>query len=147
MILIAHRGNINGPNELRENSPDYIEEALKQGFDVEIDLRWYKNKWYLGHDWGQYEIDFDFLEKHPGLWIHCKDYVTLLKISQEGYDLNFFFHQNDECVLTSQRFIWTFPGTLGFGGNTICVLPEINNTAIYGYVGICSDYIGKYSSD
>ena len=28
MILIAHRGNRNGKNVDRENSPDYIQEAL-----------------------------------------------------------------------------------------------------------------------
>ena len=40
MKLIAHRGNIDGPNPERENSPEYIEEALKAGYDVEVDV-WY----------------------------------------------------------------------------------------------------------
>ena len=34
MILISHRGNLNGVNVKKENSVDYIEEALDQGFDV-----------------------------------------------------------------------------------------------------------------
>ena len=42
MILISHRGNIDGPNEVRENSPYYIMEALEAGYDVEIDL-WSRN--------------------------------------------------------------------------------------------------------
>ena len=29
MKIIAHRGNLSGPDPLRENSPEYIEEALK----------------------------------------------------------------------------------------------------------------------
>ena len=41
MILIAHRGNLFGKSE-EENHPDFIDQALLQGFDVEIDL-WYKN--------------------------------------------------------------------------------------------------------
>ena len=35
---IAHRGNVNGKNESRENSPDYIMEAISLGFYVEIDV-------------------------------------------------------------------------------------------------------------
>ena len=37
MIYISHRGNLNGKSD-RENQPDYLEEALAQGFDVEIDV-------------------------------------------------------------------------------------------------------------
>ena len=32
MILIAHRGNINGPNPERENTVSYIQEALDKGY-------------------------------------------------------------------------------------------------------------------
>ena len=39
MILIAHRGNTIGPNIEKENHPDYIDEAIKKGFDVEVDIR------------------------------------------------------------------------------------------------------------
>ena len=35
MILISHRGNLNGKKVDEENSPKYIEKALKEGFDVE----------------------------------------------------------------------------------------------------------------
>ena len=41
MILISHRGNIDGVNKLKENKINYINEAIKNGFDVEIDV-WYK---------------------------------------------------------------------------------------------------------
>jgi hypothetical protein len=36
MILISHRGNLNGKKEERENSISYIMEALSMGFDVEM---------------------------------------------------------------------------------------------------------------
>ena len=38
MILIAHRGNTNGKLPDRENTNDYIKEAISKGFDVEIDI-------------------------------------------------------------------------------------------------------------
>jgi len=37
-IFIAHRGNIGLANSKKENSPEYIDEAIKAGFDVEIDV-------------------------------------------------------------------------------------------------------------
>ena len=56
MKLIAHRGNIFGPNLDRENNPDYILEALDYGCDVEIDL-WVKdNDLFLGHSSPEYPI-------------------------------------------------------------------------------------------
>ena len=39
MKLISHRGNINGKIEKFENNPNYIDTAIEQGYDVEIDLR------------------------------------------------------------------------------------------------------------
>ena len=42
MILISHRGNIDGPNPKLENSPEYIQLAMEKGFDVEVDV-WYKD--------------------------------------------------------------------------------------------------------
>ena len=82
MKLIAHRGNINGPNKEKENHPDHINDALKIGYDVEIDI-WHVNcKWYLGHDEPKYEVtDYSFLQK-DGLWIHAKNGDAFYKLIQ-----------------------------------------------------------------
>jgi len=42
MILISHRGNINGRFEDWENKPEYINDALSLGYDVEVDI-WFVN--------------------------------------------------------------------------------------------------------
>ncbi len=39
MFYISHRGNIDQIIPERENSPDYINEAIAQGYHVEIDVR------------------------------------------------------------------------------------------------------------
>ena len=39
MRLISHRGNIEKKINKKENDPDYLLNALDNGFDVEIDLR------------------------------------------------------------------------------------------------------------
>ena len=40
MILISHRGNINGKKPDLENKPEYIQNAIKLGYNVEIDVWW-----------------------------------------------------------------------------------------------------------
>ena len=61
MILISHRGNINGPNPEMENNPEYIQKALDLGYDVEVDVWGTKyGAWYLGHDDKEYLIDVEF---------------------------------------------------------------------------------------
>ena len=48
MILISHRGNLFGKKTKQENHPEYILDALSNGYNVEIDV-WFKNKkFYLG---------------------------------------------------------------------------------------------------
>ena len=62
MFFISHRGNLDGPNESKENHPDYINKALLE-MEVEIDV-WYKDSsFYLGHDKPTYKIDVGFLKK------------------------------------------------------------------------------------
>lgn len=149
MRLIAHRGNINGPDPINENKPSQIENAILNGFDVEIDIRFNpsENKFFLGHDEPQYEIDWKWLiEREPFLWVHCKDINSLYELSQ--VNMNYFWHQNDDFTLTSKGIIWTYPGKQ-ITKNSVIVMPELN-TNIHELInlkslecyGICSDYIG-----
>ena len=73
MILISHRGNINGKNVEMENHPSYIDTALNLWYDVEIDVWYIDGVLFLGHDNPQYEVSLEWLEhRSPSLWIHCK---------------------------------------------------------------------------
>ena len=56
MRLISHRGNIKGPNPDQENRPWYIDEAILQGFDVEVDVWLVDDEIVLGHDFPQYYV-------------------------------------------------------------------------------------------
>jgi len=144
MIFIAHRGNVDGPEPELENNPEHIVEALNRGFDVEIDVWYHEDGWWLGHDKPQHEVAYSFLKKEDRLWIHCKDYKTLSKMMElRPHAINFFYHTNEDYVLTSQGFIWAYPDKPG-GNNTICVMPEWNNSSVDEFCGICSDYIERY---
>ena len=117
MKLIAHRGNIFGENSAEENKPEYIDLALKMGYDAEIDLRYKDHMFYLGHDEPQYHVPMTWLVKWKDkLWIHCKDLESLDKISSSPVDFNYFWHQKDDFTLTSQKYIWTYPNNVSVIG-------------------------------
>lgn len=145
MILIAHRGNHCGSNYLRENSVSYIEEAIKLGYEVEIDI-WVKNdEIWLGHDYAKYPCSINFLKKNSKkLWIHCKNLEALFYLNQEK-NLNVFFHDIDDATLTSHGYIWTYPSK-PLMPNSICVMPELGVKGnIKECYGICSNFIANYA--
>jgi hypothetical protein len=149
MKLIAHRGNIDGPNPIEENNPEYIDFTLEIGYDVEVDLRCENHKFYLGHDKSQYQVPMTWLVKRKdNIWIHCKDFKSLDVLSNSPVDFNYFWHQEDDYALTNKRHIWTYPGK-PYTPRSIIVMPEWNKDIdkfvelrAYNCFGICSDYVG-----
>ena len=143
MILISHRGNINGKCIERENHPDYINEAIYLGYDVEIDLWGINGALFLGHDMPQYAITQAWInERYNKLWIHCKN-TEVIELISEVKEFNWFWHEHDTLTLTSQKYIWAYPGKQPIL-NSIAVMPEIHNEDVKNCKGICSDYIIKY---
>ena len=140
MIYISHRGNIKGKNPDTENSVPYIKEALRKGFDVEVDVWRVDDEWFLGHDDPQYKTNIDFLCDER-LWCHAKNIEALHEMMKS--DIHCFWHQEDDVTLTSRGYLWTYPGK-ELTESSICVLPEsVNHTSI-ACAGICSDYIDEY---
>ena len=146
---IAHRGNVSGKNSEKENHPDYIVSAIMLGYDVEINVWFEDRKWILGHDEPTYEVTYDFFSRWSNwLWLHAKSYLALQRLFETSKtQLNYFYHTNEDYVLTSQHWIWAYPNKPG-NSRTICVLPEIattlTNEQISKFDGICSDEIEKY---
>ena len=141
MILISHRGNLDGKNKSEENNPIYIEEALNAGYEVEIDV-WYKyGEFYLGHDSPKYQVDKSFLQNDK-LWCHAKNLNALNEMLKHS-DIHCFWHQEDDFTLTSRGVIWTYTGK-EITPKSISVLPENSDKEIGECLGVCSDYIIKY---
>ena len=145
MRYIAHRGNTEGVKKNLENSPEYVEQALADGFDCEVDV-WYMNgTWRLGHDGPQYGVSLDWLYK-PGLWLHCKNIQAYVRLTQFT-TINAFWHQEDDYTLTTQRWIWCYPGkNVPSTFKTVCVKPEIYDTDWTQFGAVCSDYV-RYHRD
>ena len=145
MKLIAHKGNINGPNPAIENNPEQIDVCITAGYDVEIDLWWdaEERKLWLGHSERQYEITWWWLAGRSNhLWIHCKDFPTLHEFTTNTSGYNYFWHQGDDYTLTSKNYIWSSPGK-PYTNNTVRVIEEAEDVKEYDCYGICSDYVGK----
>jgi hypothetical protein len=144
MILISHRGNINGRIEEIENRPDYIDDTIKLGYDVEVDIWMMNGNFYLGHDNPQYLIDIDWINnRNHNLWVHCKNVEVLEFFSIFGQNINYFWHETDTITITNKGYLWVYPGKQPIK-NSIAVMPEIHNDEISQCVGICSDYIKNY---
>ena len=146
MILISHRGNLEGKLTDVENRPDYIDEALNAGYDVEIDIWMLEGVLLLGHDEPQYGISQHWLnERYDKLWMHCKNVEAMEWFNLIG-GFNYFWHEEDTMTLTSNGYMWVYPGKQSVK-NSIAVMPEIKPDDISECKGICSDYIKHYKND
>lgn len=145
MRYISHRGNLSGVKSGIENTLESINLALVRGYDVEIDLWFIDGMYYLGHDSPECMIYKGFiLENAKSLWCHAKDIPTLNELLNYP-SINCFFHQKDDCVLTSHNYIWTYFNKtltersilLKFEKDENFIIPE-------NIFGICSDNIEFY---
>ena len=140
MLIVSHRGNINGPSK-DENTPDKIFDAIIQGFDAEVDVWLTDEGFYLGHDEPMYRVDYRFLLT-PGLWLHCKNEQALIELFPNE-KMNVFCHK-EGIAITSRGYLFTAPG-LPLINKSIAVMPELSkNWNIKTAYGICTDYPLKY---
>lgn len=139
MLIISHRGNINGVDKSLENNPVHINNLLKSNIHVEIDV-WFKDgNISLGHDEPQYVVNFEFL-KQNGLWCHAKNLDALYYMIQNNIE-NYFWHQEDFFTLTSSKYIWTYPTNLVTDKSIIVDLSKNWKNKNYNSFGVCVDYL------
>lgn len=147
MKLISHRGNVNGLNPERENSPSYIDETILAGYDVEVDVWHYaseKQSYWLGHDEPEYLIDKNWLiDRKDNLWIHCKNFEALTSLLDTK--LNIFYHENEKYTILSNKLIWAHDID---NVDEKCIIPLLSEESIENYkgqkvYGICSDFVSK----
>lgn len=84
MIVLAHRGNLRGPDPMHENSPDSIAAAISSGFGIETDLRRAADgNFYVSHDPMQ-PSPRNALAVHAALWRSNPDATVALNIKETG---------------------------------------------------------------
>lgn len=134
---------MNGPGKDLENRPDRINEISNNGIYVEIDLHVIKDTLWLGHDEPQYKITEDFLDNYM-LVTHAKNLDALTYMVKNKSHHNYFWHTDDDYVLTSRKWIWAYPGS-PLNNSCIAVIPEtimpVDQIKTLDVYGVCSDYI------
>lgn len=145
MIFISHRGNIDQIIPERENSPDYIDEAIAQGYDVEMDIRLINNELFLGHDHPDYAIGLQWLlDRKNFLWVHTKNFAALSFLIDQ--DLRIFYHQKENhTIIHNCNIIWSHELS---EANEKSIIPLLSIDNIYNWnkrnvYGICSDFVNK----
>ena len=145
MIWISHRGNLNGKTD-KENHPDSIKYCLDRDINVEVDIWYVDETFYLGHDVPQYNVDFDFISQ-DGLWLHCKNIEALNRLKH--YTVNCFAIDKDDFTATSMGHIWLSPTYSKHYKDAICVMPEdprwtFTSNHLLDFAGICTDNVYYY---
>jgi hypothetical protein len=148
MIRIAHRGNVVGPQQDRafENEPHVLVGAIARGYDVEVDVWLIDGQVFLGHDEPTHLVDNKFLQDiGDNAWFHCKNLEALDMFVKELPDLRYFWHELDRHTLTSNGFIWTYPGNKITTKSILVYLgkPDLKSFEVLPYA-ICSDYVGEF---
>lgn len=140
MRIIAHRGNLNGPNPSEENKIEYLQTALNKGFDVEVDVWKIGQDLMLGHDAPTYPVDRSFL-CNKRVWTHAKNieafcFLTMFK------DVNVFYQTEEDVALTSRGFFWAHSKTNLIHTKAIrtCLEYDFRLTSDTTSYGICTDY-------
>lgn len=143
--IIAHRGNMNGPNPAMENHPEYISEAIKNDFDVEIDVWIIENKFFLGHDKPIYKVTEEWIKSiSDPAWFHAKNIQALFKL--KDLCVNCFWHENDRCTISNDGYIIHLPGSKDLSKIRSVLVTNENREILKDFelmnrcFGICTDY-------
>jgi hypothetical protein len=140
MKIISHRGNIDGPDLEKENSPEFILQAILRGYDVEIDVWLIDGKIMLGHDNPTHLVSAEFL-KNDNLWCHSKNLQALHYMLDN--DIHCFWHQDDDQTITSRGFIWTHSKTKTMTNKSIACWIDGVGEYPKDCFGICTDFPKK----
>lgn len=140
---IAHRGNYAGAQPGRENTIEYIKEALDLGYCVEVDVQVSEDGLCFGHDEPQELVDWHIIG-NPRVICHAKTPDALRVLHIMG--AHCFAHDVDYATHTSQGYIWCYPGVHIEHRKAIWL--DLHNKSLpedtSGIFGICSDDFTKY---
>lgn len=146
-IIIARCGNINGRDEQLENSPKYVERALKAGWHVCVEVVFHNGAFLMPHA----EINGNCFTPVPPAYF-SKQRVWSCAATPETLDAlcnvgaHCFMCSGEYPSLTSAGFIWT-PGPHTLTNRAIAYLPEIMPSEWLENsepAGLCTDQPAQY---
>lgn len=153
MKIIAHRGNLYGPNPETENTVEQILKAINEGFEVEVDM-WFHghDRLMLGHDRPTTHIETGIFQMYaPHLWVHWKRESGLLFGLVCLSEARQFMHDMEAKAKVSDGSIWLYPGTpitdeMRKAPAIVACLPELApDWDLTHATYICTDYPVRYA--
>ena len=138
MLIIAHRGNVNGAENALENTVSHVDAALAAAFDVEVDVWMVDGSYMLGHDYPAVVVPPAWLRQHR-MWCHAKNVEAL--VSMQSDSIHCFWHETDAYTVTSRNGLWCYPGNFNQSGITVVTGgPETVTVPSGGFAGVCTDH-------
>ena len=145
-LWILHRGLKDGPDKALENKEELLWDRIQEGWDVEMDCWLKEDGVWLGHDEPTTLLQNAALLSCSKAWIHCKNLAMLQYMTEQKPGSPFFSHDVDQAVLTSNGYIWCYPGFQA-GIQSIVVMPERVPDMVVDYLkvgGVCSDFMFRH---
>lgn len=119
-IIISHLGNTDGRQPENENKLAYVQQALKAGWHVCVDVVFHCGTFLLPYAGGFNSVSGAILAKQR-VWCRAHDPVTLDALC--NINAHAFLNTESGLALTSSQFIWTLPG-LSLVDRSIACFPE-----------------------
>lgn len=86
MKILAHRGNIDGPDHANENRLALVGQALACGYGLETDVRYATGQgFYISHDPAAPSAE-SLLAAHCALWRHHPEATIALNVKELGHE-------------------------------------------------------------
>ena len=140
MLYISNKGNLSGKDPKKENTVEYLLEAVQAGYCIKTDLWVIKGRLVTGTDFPAHGINLEKFEKDK-LLIQARNLPALLFLLENGYHC--FCRESDDIVLTNKNFVLSFNNSLI--PKCIVMNPEENIVSDWNnYLGLCSDFISGY---
>lgn len=142
-IIIAHLGNIDGRQPKRENTLTYLNEALKAGWHICVDVVFRNGGFCLPNERGMTPAPPAFFSKQR-VWCRTRDADTLDALCNVG--AHAFFASTDPMTLTSSQFVWTLPPA-NLSPRAIACFPELTDAdwlERFEPAGICTNSPAQY---
>ena len=127
MDILAHRGNLEGPNPTTENRRESVEAALSAGFGVETDLRRDPaGRFYIAHDPCPWSEANDFAG-FSALFRRHDEQTVAMNVKELGYEADLIALER-EGTLGTRSFYFDFellePQRPGTAQRTLRSLPR-----------------------
>ena len=142
-IIISHLGNIDGRQPEKENTLPYIQDALKAGWHVCVDVVFRNGGFLFPSDRGNYNAPPALLSKQR-IWCRAFDPETMDALC--NINAHCFLASRDFISLTSSLFLWTLPPH-ALADRSIAAYPELAEPdwlTNFDPAGLCSNEPARY---